>query len=241
MRDYSKVSTTIWRSQKFKELGGDDRSEKLYFYMLTNPHVNSAGCYDLPEGYALEDLKKWNSIAYREAIADLQTANLIAYDRAENTVLVINWLAHNPPTNAKHAINMLKGLAQASSRRLKTVRGLEIDTLVRERGYHLAREGGVQLERLLIGYRAPQSDSLPIGSATLTETYTQTETETLTKTDTETSTKASAKKLSPPSAALPMGAQPALGEDGAIIPKHLHGASPELQALIMGGKRNGRL
>ncbi len=218
MRDYTKVSTSIWRSQKFKELEGDEKARLLYFYMLTNPHVNSAGCYDLPIAYALEDLK-WTDIAYTEAMAAIMAVDLIAYDRAETTVLIVNWVPHNPPTNAKHAINMLLGLSHASSKRLRMVRGREIDAHVRTAGYDQSNMGGAQLRQRLIPYRAPLSDGARIAS--VTETVTKTVTGTETKTETETLTEASAKNSAPPTAALPTGAQSALGGSDDDIPDRL--------------------
>ena len=66
MRSYSRISITIWRSRKFRSLPSDD-PRLLYFYLHTCPHINSTGCFVLPEGYACADLG-WPSDRYRAAL-----------------------------------------------------------------------------------------------------------------------------------------------------------------------------
>ncbi len=119
MRDFSKVSPSIWRSKKFKSLGADMEAKHVYLYLLTCPHGNSAGCFDLPPLYASNDLGM-TAEAYSKAIDSLSKADLIEWDEAEQTLLIVNWDEFNEPTNPKHAIGLLSQLEQAASKTLKT-------------------------------------------------------------------------------------------------------------------------
>lgn len=117
MRDFSKVSPSVWRSKKFRKLA-DDTAKLVYLYLLTCPHGNSAGCFDLDPAYACTDLGV-DEKAYRKAINSLCKVGLIEFDEDENTVFLINWATFNEPTNPKHAIGLLAKLDSASSARLK--------------------------------------------------------------------------------------------------------------------------
>lgn len=117
MRDFSKVSPTVWRSKKFRSLP-DMEAKHVYLYLLTCPHGNSAGCFDLHPMYACADLGMIE-IRYRQCISMLSAAGLIEWDDDENTVLITNWDEFNAPANARHAAGIISQLSQASSLSLK--------------------------------------------------------------------------------------------------------------------------
>jgi hypothetical protein len=133
MRDFIKVSPSLWRSKKFRSLTTSD-AQLAYVYVLTNPHCNSAGCYDLPKLYACTDLG-WPEKAYNKALDSLLIAGLILFDAAETTILITNWVAFNEPTNPKHAIGILTQLSQASSISLKRQRFQEYTALFHAKKY----------------------------------------------------------------------------------------------------------
>lgn len=117
MRDYTKVSNSVWKSKKFRSLKNTD-DRLAYLYLLTGPHANSAGCYDLPIPYACADLE-WEEKRYRDSLERLCNVGLIRFDAPENTVLVTKWFDHCEPMNPKHALSILTALDQASSEALK--------------------------------------------------------------------------------------------------------------------------
>lgn len=177
MREFSKVSPTVWRSRKFKSLT-DLETKFVYFYILTSPHNNSAGCYDLHPLYASADIGL-SEIQYLNSIDTLSKANLIEFDKDENTVMVINWESFNEPMNPKHALGLLYQLNQASSMRLKAIvfnkflkifkaKGFDnnqalanaIDTLSIEYRYHIPTETETKIE----------TESRPDPDNTFTET-----------------------------------------------------------------------
>jgi hypothetical protein len=105
MRDYGKISTTIWNSQKFEKVS--DAAKLLYLYLHTCPHVTSSGCFVLKDGYALADLG-WDQESYRKAMDSLCKAYLVAIDRGENVVRITQYLRFDPFTNPKHAQGAIK-------------------------------------------------------------------------------------------------------------------------------------
>lgn len=105
MRDYSKISTSIWNSRKFASVG--DEARLLYLYLHTCPHVNSVGCFVLKEGYATADLG-WASEPYRKGIETLSKAGLIGFDPLESLVRLVNFLEFTPFSNVNHAKGSIK-------------------------------------------------------------------------------------------------------------------------------------
>ena len=114
MREFAKISCSIWSSEKFRALSSDD-ARYLYFYLHTCPHVNSLGCFVLRPGYALSDLG-WDdnietgAIRYRNSIEALSKANLIEFDNATAVVKIVDFLRHTPFANPKHAKGALRSL-----------------------------------------------------------------------------------------------------------------------------------
>lgn len=106
MRDYGKIKTSIWRSDKFQSLT-DHTDQLFYFYLHTCPHVNSVGCFVLPLGYAVEDLG-WEKSRIDRAIEALSEALLIAYHKPSKTLRIIDYLTHDPISNGNHAKGAVK-------------------------------------------------------------------------------------------------------------------------------------
>ncbi len=104
MRNFTKISPALWTSRRFLGLPCDSQ-RYLFLYLLTNEHVNSAGCYRLPEGYACSDLE-WPTAKYREALKALEGADLIAHDADDSVIFIKRWFKHNGPANESH----LKGI-----------------------------------------------------------------------------------------------------------------------------------
>lgn len=155
MRDFSKVAPNVWKSRKFWLLP-DDASRYAYLYLLTSPHANSIGCYDLPSLYACADLR-WVSEAYTKAIASITKAGLVEFDGPEETVRITNWMTFNEPTNPKHAHGMLIQLSQASSNRLKLNQFNDFKAVVTRKKYttdqNLAKAMDIFFEALTEGIR----------------------------------------------------------------------------------------
>lgn len=100
MRDFSKVSPSLWHSERFIGLASDD-ARYTYLYLLTSEHQTSAGCYRLPDAYAAADLR-WPVERYEQARSELVKAGLIRFDAAASVLMITRWFRFNPPMNPKH-------------------------------------------------------------------------------------------------------------------------------------------
>ncbi len=80
MRDFSKVSPSLWHSERFNSLPSDDARD-AYLYLLTSEHQTSAGCYRLPDAYAAADLR-WPVERYQHARSELIASGLVNHDAA---------------------------------------------------------------------------------------------------------------------------------------------------------------
>ena len=117
MRDFSKVSPAVWHSQRFNSLPSDD-GRYLYLYLLTSSHQTSAGCYQLPDGYACSDLQ-WPLKRYTAARQQLVEADLIRFDSETGVVLITRWFKHNPPMSESHLTGIERVLERISSDSLR--------------------------------------------------------------------------------------------------------------------------
>ena len=107
MRDYTKVSPSIWSSPRFLGLKSDE-ARLLMLYIVTNKHQTSAGVYALPEGYARVDLGDWPEAKYRAAFRNIIDAGLIRFDIETSEVMVERWFRHNPPMSVKHFVGSIR-------------------------------------------------------------------------------------------------------------------------------------
>ena len=134
MRDFSKVSPTLHNSVKFRSLRDNFAAKCIYHYLITCPHGNSAGCFDLRDGYACDD-NDMELKQYRDCIKTLSKAGLIEVDEVTKTVLITNHMEFNSPANAKHAVGILSQLARVSSDGLFLKRYQEIDEVIRAKKF----------------------------------------------------------------------------------------------------------
>lgn len=170
MRDFCKVSPTVWRSKKFRGLPNME-CRHVYLYLLTCPHANASGCFDIHPLYAAADTGL-SEEQFRNCINTLSNAGLVEWDDAENTVLIGNWVEFNGPQNPKHALGILSQLAQASSEELRSKAFQELRLEIYRKKFD--REASVRkaIETLFEPYRdgiATRQD----GDKTETETQTR--------------------------------------------------------------------
>ena len=116
-REFSKVSPAVWRSGRFRRLQGQ-MPKLVYLYLVTNGHVNSAGCYALPDLYACADLD-CEVDAYTVARDALLAGEMIDYDPATSEILIERWFRHNPPMNPNHHKGTARIVSEIESDRLR--------------------------------------------------------------------------------------------------------------------------
>lgn len=182
MIEFTKVSRSLFRkSKKFRPL--DDHCRLLYLYLLVTEHINSAGCYQLSEGYAVTDLG-WDVERFANRMQTLCEAQLITWDRGSETVLIENWVAFNEPSNARHAIGILNQLSDVDSEQLKAKRFTELRASICSKKLFNEKIVGADLERLVQSFAYP-SDTL---AAQKNETEKEIERETKNKKESENQT-----------------------------------------------------
>jgi hypothetical protein len=143
MREFNKVSPTIWQDADFQKL--PFRERYTFLYLRTCQHQSSAGCFMLPEGYALVDLGGWDAKTYRESIKAVETAGLITTDPETSEVLINGWFDDNGPMNNNHRISIQRNIDAIKSPTLKKIAQDRLDAFWTaseiERGKNPPRSG----------------------------------------------------------------------------------------------------
>lgn len=86
-------------------------------YFLTCRHQTSAGCYQLPDGYAAADLG-WEIEAYVVARREVEAAELILFDEDTSEIFIVGWFANNPVTNEKHKMGCIRLIESMESEKI---------------------------------------------------------------------------------------------------------------------------
>lgn len=107
MREYSKISNSIWTSEKFSRL--NSANKLFYLYLLTCQHGNSAGCFKIKIGYMCADMD-WPEAQVLDGLCKLNDAGLALYNRVEHTLYIWNWYTFNSPQNPKHAAKIISDI-----------------------------------------------------------------------------------------------------------------------------------
>lgn len=97
MREYGQVQCGFWQSDVND---CSDRARLLALYLMTCPHSNGIGCYALPDGYAMADLR-WSQETLSEGFTEL-FRNGFAY-RLGTVVFLPNFLRWNGFSNGNVA------------------------------------------------------------------------------------------------------------------------------------------
>ena len=106
MRQFGIISSSVWRSKRFRQLESD-LACLTYIYLHTTTHGNSAGAFIVsPEIAALE--MKRDPVQVRAAFEELAEVKLIRYDPEEELVQIINFFKFNSPTSRKHLAGPLR-------------------------------------------------------------------------------------------------------------------------------------
>jgi hypothetical protein len=100
MRQFGIISSSIWRSRRFRQLT-TDLARLTYLYLHTTTHGNSAGAFVLPPEMAALELKV-PSEDVRAAFNELAEVRLIRYDPEEELIQIVNFFRFNAISSRKH-------------------------------------------------------------------------------------------------------------------------------------------
>ena len=115
-RLYTKVSPALWASRRFRDV--EHLARLYYVYLLTNEHIDSTGCYRLPDAYACADFGVDAETQSRLATA-LVDIDMIAVDSVAEYVLIKRWFKHNPLTSIDHATGTERLIGEIESDTLR--------------------------------------------------------------------------------------------------------------------------
>lgn len=108
MRDYGKVYGTYWTSETTRDLS--DQGRLLALYLLSGPHANMIGCYRLPDGYVMEDMR-WDARTVSKGFGELFRKGFATPHEATKWVFIHNFLKWNPlenPNQGKAAVRLFQ-------------------------------------------------------------------------------------------------------------------------------------
>ncbi len=105
MRIYGSIQVSFWENNDIQNLS--DRSKLLALYLLTAPHSNMLGCFRLPDGYIVEDLK-WDSQSTQEAFSELSKIDFLTRDQISSWVVIHHFLKWNPIQNPRQGVGIEK-------------------------------------------------------------------------------------------------------------------------------------
>jgi hypothetical protein len=130
MRDFTKLTPTIFDDKRFLSLVTEPISPQVvFFYLMGGKHQNSAGCYKLPDLYAASDLhcSVDGYVAARRALVE---AGLILYDEETNELYIVGWFASNGSlTNWKHAAGTERLIYQIESQTIADAAYQDFETI----------------------------------------------------------------------------------------------------------------
>lgn len=169
-RLFSKVSPAVWTSRRFRGVGAQARL--FYLYLLTNAHIDSTGCFRLPDAYACADCGI-DADTHKAATAELIAADMIAID--DGYVLVRRWFKHNPPTNLDYAEGVKRRIAAIESDVLREeceAAFIEAEAALNDRLERIAQAKADKVIRakLRLAHSQDSPASTPFGNSDLTRT-----------------------------------------------------------------------
>ena len=197
MAIYRSVQMSFWTDPKISDTFSTDE-KLLYLYLLTNPHTNLCGCYEV----------SMKQIAFEAGFTAQQTVKLMSslmekrvinYDENTREVLLINWSKYNWTESEK--------FRKPLKAEIRKVRTEKFRTYLEHLAYGTDTEtdsNGYGTDTVSIPYRYPidtETDSDGYGmdtTVTVTVTDTVTDTVSVSNTDTVTGKKDKAGKVVKP-------------------------------------------
>ena len=118
MAQYRNISLTFWTDSKVDD---DFTPEDKYFYLylLTNPHTNICGCYEISMKQ-MERETGYNSDTVKRLLKRMETVHeVIRYNESTKEVLVINWSKYNWSASDKVKKAVIEVASHIKSEELK--------------------------------------------------------------------------------------------------------------------------
>ena len=100
MAVYRNISVTFWTDSKIDD-DFTPEDKYIFLYLLTNPHTNICGCYELSIKQMIKETG-YNSEKIKQELQRLEKVHkVILYDNKTKEVLIINWSKYNWSKSSK--------------------------------------------------------------------------------------------------------------------------------------------
>ena len=171
MAVYRNISVTFWTDSKIDD---DFTPEDKYFYLylLTNPHTNICGCYEISIKQMTKETGYKSDIVKQELQRLEKEHKVIVYDNKTKEVLIINWSKYNWSKSEKVEKAVLRVSNQIKSQKFKKIIKALIDNTIIHNNI----------------YRTVTDTVTGTGTVTAVSVDTDTDTDTAVDTDTDTAT-----------------------------------------------------
>jgi len=118
MAYYRTIAMAFWTDTKVVD---DFTPEDKYFYLylLTNPHTNLAGCYELSLMQASNELGYTKDVVGRLINRFIQVHKIIDYDYNTKEILIVNWGKNNWTSSEKYRTTVSKQIENIKSLHFK--------------------------------------------------------------------------------------------------------------------------
>ena len=126
MAIYRNIQMTFWTDSKVVD---DFTPEDKYFYLylMTNPHTNLCGCYELSLSQAASETGYNKETIERLLTRMADVHEVIRYSRQTKEVLIVNWSKYNWTRSADFQKSLLKEISSVKDSSFQDFLGMELD------------------------------------------------------------------------------------------------------------------
>ena len=118
MAIYRQVYMSFWTDQKVDDCF-EPEDKYFYLYLLTNPHTNLCGCYEISERQLAQETGLTGDVIHQLIDRLQQTLNVIRYDPETHEVLLLNWHKYNWTKSEKLAKAIRESISYVKNQAFK--------------------------------------------------------------------------------------------------------------------------
>lgn len=118
MATYRNIQLSFWTDSKVAD---DFTPEDKYFYLylLTNPHTNTCGCYEISMKQMSIELGYSTDTVERLINRFVTVHNIIRYSKENKEMLILNWRKYNWTTSEKLRISIYNAIKPIKTKQYK--------------------------------------------------------------------------------------------------------------------------
>lgn len=118
MAVYRTIQLSFWTDSKvIDEFTPEDKY--FYLYLMTNPHTNMCGCYELSTKAASDDTGYTKDTIERLIDRFVKIHKVICYSKETKEVLIVNWSRYNWTESPKFRVALLENIEKVKNAEFK--------------------------------------------------------------------------------------------------------------------------